>query len=284
MRVKAAAVHILAAIGCACVIALFAVITLSLVASAVKVGRNGGGTGFDAMRMAFAIRWAPAEGLYGITPMLVGTFFVAILATALAVVPSLGISYFLWAKDTRASAALRSLLRFMSGVPTVVYGVCGVFVLIPMFRRVWGGSGYNAAIVALLLALLILPTITLMLDSALANRRQLMVCAASLGLSPEQTFIHVALSAQKKQALSAVLLGFSRALGDTLIALMLSGNTPVMPGGLFTSLRTLSGHISLLTATEIDAHIEFTLFLSGVVLFTAALGVSVVSRIMVIRT
>jgi ABC-type phosphate transport system permease subunit len=211
--------------------------------------------------------------------MIAGTFFAAFLATALSALLSLGISCYLWVHENRASNLLRSLLRFMSGVPTVVYGVCGVFILIPFFRRVWGGSGYNAAIVALPLALLILPTIVLLLDSALSDRRRLIVCAASLGLRAEKAFIHVALVAQKKQALQAVLLGFSRALGDTLIALMLSGNTPVMPGGLFSSLRTLSGHISLLTATEIDAHIEFTLFLSGALLFTVALGVSAASRI-----
>jgi phosphate transport system permease protein len=283
MRMKTAAVHIFAAAGCVCVIALFAVIAGSLAVSAVKAGRSGGGTGLDAMRSAFTVRWAPADGAYGIVPMIAGTFFAAFLATALAALPALGISYYLWANDKRASDLLRSLLRFMSGVPTVVYGVCGVFILIPFFRRVWGGSGYNAAIVALLLALLILPTIVLLLDSALSDRRQLILCAASLGLSCEKAFIHVALATQKKQVLSSVLLGFSRALGDTLIALMLSGNTPVMPGGLFSSLRTLSGHISLLTATEIDAHIEFTLFLSGALLFTAALGVSVASRIIGMR-
>jgi phosphate transport system permease protein len=287
MRTKTAALrgalHIFAAAGAVCVVALFGVIVGALVVSAVKAGGSGG-TGLAAVRGAFAVRWAPAEGAYGIVPMIAGTFFAAVLATALAALAALGISCYLWAHDNRASALLRSLLRFMSGVPTVVYGVCGVFILIPFFRQVWGGAGYNAAIVALVLALLILPTIVLVLDSALSDRRQILLCAASLGLSAEAAFIHVALAARKKQALSALLLGFSRALGDTLIALMLSGNTPVMPGGLFSSLRTLSGHISLLTATEIDAHIEFTLFLSGALLFTAALGVSAASRIIGRRT
>lgn len=274
-RFPAAAVYIFTAAGLISIAALFTVVLGGLVYSASEIG-------FDAALSAFTIEWSPPDGKYGILPMIAGTAVTAVIATLGAIPLSFGIISFIWIYDNVLSRFMRGLLRFMSGIPTVVYAFCGVFILIPFARDMWGGSGYNILTVSAVLCLLILPTMTLVADSALSSfiksPENPMLAAASLGMKREKSFLYVAVYAQRKWLLTGVLLAFSRALGDTMVALMLSGNTPVMPGGMLSSVRTLSGHINLLTATEISPQVEFTLFLSGFLLFAAALSVSFVTR------
>ena len=267
-RRTSVAIHLFAFSGLACILLLFAVIAGGLVYAAF---RGGTFTVFSAL-------WAPAEGSYGILPMLGGTVLTAAVATALAIPLAFGILSCIWIYNIRF---LRALLRFMSGIPTVVYGFCGLFILVPLFRNIWGGTGYSVFIVAVVLCLLILPTMTIIADSAfhsLLGQSGPPLTTAALGIKKEKSFLYIALYTQRKWLLSAVMLSFGRAMGDTLIALMLSGNTPIMPEGLFSSGRTLSGHISLLTATDITPEIEFTLFLSCFILFMLSMIFSIIVR------
>ncbi len=262
-------------LGLFCASLLFLTLVAGLVYSSVKAGP-------DAVLSAFGAVWDPQGGRYGLMPMAAGSLLTASLATLAAIPLSFGILSFMWVFDNAAGRFMRGLVRFMSGIPTVVYGFCGLFLLVPLFRSVWGGGGFSIITVSAVLCIVVLPTMTVVADSALSpllsGSRGLMLTAASLGVSREKAFLHIALATQKKILVTAVLLTFSRALGDTLIALMLSGNTPVMPDGFLSSVRTLSAHISLLTATEITPGIEFTLFFSGSLLSAAALGLSFAAR------
>ena len=253
--------------------ALFISITAGLLYCAWRAGAG-------ALK-AFGPIWNPANGLYGILPMVAGSFITAFMAVGLAFPLSCGILAFIWVYDNRLSHLLRDLLRFMSGIPTVVYGFFGLFLLIPFLRALSGTSGYGVFAVSLILALLVLPVMTITADSALSSAlkgsENPMLTASALGLRREQAFLYIVLATQKKALLMGLLLAFSRALGDTLVALMLAGNAPVFPSGLFSSVRTLSGHISLLTATEITPQTEFTLFLSGFILFSAAFVISLIT-------
>jgi phosphate transport system permease protein len=254
-----------------------ALLLVTLAGGLIYSGIQAGGGIFSA----FSFTWSPETGHYGIFSMAVGSVTAATLGTLLALPLSLGLLICIWVYNNAFSRFLRGLLRFMAGVPTVVYGFFGIFLLIPLLRGLVPGSGYNLFIVSIVLSLIILPVLTLMADSAMNSKfsgDNIIDIAVSLGISREKAFVFVALPVLKKELTSALLLAFSRALGDTLIALMLSGNSPLAPQGLFASFRTLSGHISLLTATAITPQIEFTLFLSGFLLFAVALGISAVAR------
>lgn len=260
------------------ILALLGLILAGLLVFTLVIGLilSAFGAGSSAVLSAFSLNFSGES--YGILAMLLGSLITAFLATIIAAPFCFGLITLLWLN--LASRPLRALMRFMSGIPTVIYALCGLFVLVPFVRNCGGGAGYGIFSVSLVLAVLILPTMTILADSALAGSKNLAISAASLGISGEKAFLHIVLPSFAPSLLSAVTLSFGRALGDTMIALMLSGNAPVMADGLFSSMRTLSSHISLLTATQITEEIEFSIFLSGFLLFFMALLLSLFSQIL----
>ena len=242
-------------------------------------------TGWQGLGAAFTLHWNPQQGQYGIIPMLAGSVLLASLATALAVPLCLGLVAFLWAEPSGvAGSIVRSLIRFMVSIPTVVYGFCAFILLVPLMRDVFAGTGLQLLTTALVLSLLIVPTMTLIVDNAmhqqLGNPQDLSLAGTALGLTRQQIFWLIALPAQKRWLGTGILLAMGRALGDTMLPLMLSGNAPLMPSGLLASMRTLATHISLLTATEISPQIELTLYLAGALLLLTSTGVSVCGRLL----
>ena len=254
---------------------------------------SGWGTGWAGILAAFGPEWNPQHGQFGILPMLAGSFLMASLATLLAIPLCLGLMGFLWGEPScRSSRLLRTpvrfLVRFMVSIPTVVYGFCAVILLVPLMRSAFTGTGMHVLSTCLVLALLILPTMTLVLDNALRQQlgspQRLALAATALGLTRSQTFWLIALPSQKRWLGTGVLLAFGRALGDTILPLMLSGNAPVLPRGALSSVRTLATHISLLTATEITPQVELTLYLAGGLLLLCSAGVALCGKIVQQKT
>ena len=168
----------------------------------------------------------------------------------------------------------------MTAIPTVVYGFAAVFLLTPLVREAAGqGSGLCWLSAACVLALLISPTMVLVMDVALREQmRRLLLPALSLGMSRHTVLACLALPAVRRWLLTAGLLGFGRAIGDTLIPLMLSGNAPNVPQNLFAGLRTLTAHMGLVTATDVGGPAYNSLFVAGGLLLCISTGVSLVLR------
>ena len=241
--------------------------------------------GWQDFFMAFSLEWNPQHGSYGIIPMLAGSVVLAGLATLMALPLCLGLMGFLWGEEPSLfGKVIRGLLRFMVSIPTVVYGFCAVILLVPLMREAFAGTGLHLLTTSLVLALLILPTMAAVVDNALAQHlgspQGLVLAGRALGLNRRQIFWHIALPAQKRWIGTGVLLALGRALGDTMLPLMLSGNTPVLPAGPLSGIRTLATHISLLTATEISPQIELTLYLAGALLILTSTGVSLCGRLL----
>lgn len=210
--------------------------------------------------------WHPAEGFYNLTPMLWGTLFAmagsVILATPLGVLSAVFCHYY-------APAALakpyRRLIELLAGIPSVVYGLWGLMVLVPLIGRLHPpGPSLLAGI--LILAVMILPTIALSADAALANvpseyRRG----AAALGLSRWATIRHVIFPAARSGLFTGVILETGRAIGETMAILMVCGNQVQTPKSLFDPVRTLTANIALEMAYALGDH-RSALFVSGLVL------------------
>ena len=255
---------------------LCAVIAVLLGGLAVSVHSAG----WQGLPAAFRMDWDPRHGHYGIMPMLADSFLLATCATALALPLGLGLMGFLWGESpTVLSRVVRGLIRFMIGIPTVVYGFCAVILLVPLMRGVFAGTGMYLLTTTLVVALLIVPTMVLVLDAALHQQlgrpNTLTLGAAALGLSRRKTFWLIALPSQKRRLVTGVLLAFGRAMGDTMLPLMLSGNAPLLPDSPLSGIRTLAAHISLLTATEISPQVELILYLSGTLLLLISCAVSI---------
>ena len=224
-----------------------------------------------------AWQWQPFQGRFGILPMVVGSLVLAGAALALAFPAALGVSSFLHLyRRTWWGRLVQVLVHGMTGIPTVVYGFVAVFLLIPWVRTLaGGGSGFSWLAAAIILALLILPTIVLVIDSQLAQvEEQLRLTCAALGLSPVQELQHVLFPSIVRGLVAAGILGLGRALGDTLVALMLAGNAPQVPHSPLDSIRVLTAHIALVVATDSQSMAYHSIFASGVILFLVSAAIN----------
>lgn len=228
----------------------------------------------------FTSPWAPDQGVYGIRSMIVGSLVISVLSLVFAFPLSLGCSILIAVLDPgRMGLVLRKTVQFMTGIPTVVYGFVGIFLLVPIVRVLFEhGSGMSILTAALLLAVLIAPTMILIFsDSFERVPDSYLKAVEALGGNPVQQFIHVILPCSWQGITAGIVLAAGRAMGDTMISLMVAGNSIGLPGSVLDSTRTLTGHIGLVIASDFDS-LEFkSLFACGLILylFTAVLVVSV---------
>ena len=211
--------------------------------------------------------WRPDTHEFGILPMIVGSLLLSVSALLLSWPLAVGVACTIQdgGKNHLFGGTVAGIIRFMTTIPTVVYGFAAVFLLVPIVREAAGkGSGLCWLSAALMLALLILPTMVLVMDSAMRTKeKDVRITAAALGFTRSQTLACLVLPASRRWLLTAAILGFGRAVGDTLIPLMLTGNAPHVPKSLFGSLRTLTAHMGLVTATEVGGPAYNSLFVAG---------------------
>lgn len=231
----------------------------------------------------FTWQWNPYQEQFGILPMLVGSIILSFSALMLALPLALSLcALMLSAPRHRLTKLIHVVIRFMTAIPTVVYAFVGVLTLTPLVRLGFGGSGLSWLTAALVLTLLILPTMVLVLNSGLKPKLDdLCPHGLALGLDRLDLLWFVVFPLSKKTFLASGLLGFGRAVGDTLIPLMLAGNAPQVPMNLGHSLRTLSAHMALVTANEVGGAAYSSLFMAGALLLGISALVSIISRALV---
>ena len=225
----------------------------------------------------FSLHWRPFHGEFGILPMIAGTLALAISALLIAYPLGLGICLFVHGLGPRWLARpILLLIHGMTGIPTVVYGFVAVFLLVPLLRNNFShGSGFSLLAASLTLSILILPTIVLLINSQLEQIvPKLRLTTTALGISRIHELTRISLPAASYGLLAAAILGFGRAVGDTLIALMVAGNAAQIPGSAFDSIRTLTAHIALVVATDSQSTTYHSLFACGLILFVTTASVN----------
>jgi phosphate transport system permease protein len=236
-------------------------------------------------RMLAEDGWHPADASaqFGLAPMLYGTLFAT--AGAIVIAAPAGVLSAVFARfyAPRAVAALyRRVLELLAGVPSVVYGLWGLVVLVPLIRRLEPpGPSLLAGI--LILALMILPTVALLADAALgAVPAAHLRGAAALGMARWATIRRVALPGARAGILTGVLLATGRALGETMAVLMVCGNLVQTPTSVFDPIRTLTANIALEMGYAVGDH-RSALFATGLGLMLLIVGlvllVAVVQRV-----
>lgn len=236
---------------------------------------------FSGENEVFSLRWRPEQGHYGILPMILGSGMLAVLALLISFPIAVGISGFCLLHPRHWTAkSLKGLIRLMAGIPTVVYGITALMVLVPLLRNFFQyGSGFCLLATALVLCLLILPVMVMVLENQLQeNIRQYELTATALGMSRAEMIIFVVLPQSGRGLATASLLGFSRAIGDTMLPLMLAGNAPQLPGSLLDSIRSLTAHIGLVIATEHGSAAYNSLFSAGLILLGISVMVTLTTR------
>ncbi len=214
-------------------------------------------------------KWYPRYNAFGILTMIVGSIVATLLALVIAVPLALGCAVFLAeVAPHRIRSIVRPAVELLVGIPSVVYGLVGMIVLCPMVARLSGsGSGSSVLAAAIVLAIMILPTITsISEDSLRAVPAHYKEGALALGANHWQTIYHVLLPAARHGITAAVILGTGRAIGETMAMVMVIGNSPTFPTNIFAPARTLTGNIVVEIAAATGIH-GSALFASGLVLF-----------------
>jgi phosphate transport system permease protein len=216
----------------------------------------------------FGMTWAPTQGQFGIFPMILGSLLVTIGAAVIGVPIGICCSIFL---AEFAPAALgnvfRPAIQLLAGIPSVVYGFWGLLFIVPFIRSYLGGPGLSILAGALILGIMILPTIISISEvSLLALPRHYKEGALALGLNHWQTIRSVLLPAAKSGIVAAVILGIGRAIGETMAVIMVLGNAVAVPESILDPVRTLTTNIGIEMGYASGEH-QQALFATGIVLF-----------------
>lgn len=238
---------------------------------------------FSQTHTPFEWVWQPYHGHFGILPMCASSLLLALSALIIAFPWALGIVIWHLTEEEPALSWARKgfglFIRLLTTVPTVVLSFAAVFLLTPLLRTAFGGTGMCLLGATLMVSLLILPTMVLVMESGLAQPlERLCPQGLALGLSRYQLLCHCLLPQSRTTLLQAAVLGFGRACGDTLLPLMLAGNAPRLPLHLTDSTRTLSAHMALVTANEVGGAAYNSLFAAGLFLLGTTLCVTLALR------
>jgi phosphate transport system permease protein len=194
-------------------------------------------------------RWAPSQGQYNLTPMIIGTLYATLLGLLLSTPAGIGLGAFsVFYAPPALAKILRVSLGLLAGLPSVVFGLFGLSVIVPRILR-YQQPGVSLLAGALVLALMTLPTIAALSEAAFRQVDKAPISGAyALGLSRRAAVFGVALRAAKAPLFGAVLLAIGRALGEAMAVLMVMGNVSLTPTSIFAPARTLTMAI----ASEMD--------------------------------
>jgi len=212
--------------------------------------------------------WHPTAGRYGIALMIVGSAVVTAGALALGV--PLGIACAIVLAEMaphRARQILKPTIEILAGIPSVVYGFMGIVVVLPWIRRHLGGPGASGLAAAVILGVMILPTIiAISLDALQAVPRSYREGSLAMGATQWQTIRRVVLPAARSGIVAAVILGMGRAVGETMAVVMVAGNAVQLPHSPLDPVRTLTANLALEMGYAAGDH-RAALFATGIVLF-----------------
>lgn len=238
-------------------------ITIYLIISGIPAIREIG-----LLDFLFGDTWAStaAQPQYGILPFILTSIYGTAGAILLGVpVGFLTAMYLAKMAPRRVKSVMEQAVSLLAGIPSVVYGLVGMMVLVPGIRSLFhipDGAGLLAAIVVL--AVMILPSIIKMSITALeAVPKEYEDASLALGATPEETYFRVSAPAAKSGIAAAVVLGVGRAIGEAMAVMMVAGNAANMPDSLFQSVRFLT--------TAVASEMSYSSGLQRQALFSIAL-------------
>lgn len=242
--------------------------------------------------------WDPVFNEYGALPFIYGTVASSLIALLIAVPLSLGVAIFL---SEIAPVRIRKIDGFfvevLASIPSVIYGLWGVFVLIPLIRRVQPAVqsllgfiplfqgppfGYSLIAAGIILAIMIIPTITSLSRDALnAVPNHQREASLALGATRWETIRRVVLPYNKSGIIAAVMLGLGRALGETMAVTMVIGNHPQINLSLFMPAQTMASLIANEFSEATDAIHLSALVEIGLILFLVTFTLNIIARLVI---
>lgn len=217
--------------------------------------------------------WKPGNDIYGILPMILGSVYVTGLALVIGVPIGLLTAIFMARFcPKKLYKVVKPAVDLLAGIPSVVYGFFGMVIIVPVVRALTDalgarGNGVSLLTAAILLGIMILPTIISVSEAAIrAVPESYYEGSLGLGADPVRSVFKAVLPAAKSGIMAGIILGVGRAIGETMAVIMVAGNNPAMPKGLLQGVRTLTANIVIEMGYAQDLHRK-ALIATGVVLF-----------------
>ena len=219
-------------------------------------------------------KWKPGNDIYGILPFILGSIYVTAGAILIGVpVGILTAVYMAKFCPPKLYRFMKPAVDLLAGIPSVVYGFFGLVVLVPFVREFFGrtlgfgGNGASMFTASVMLGIMILPTIISVGESSIrAVPDSYYEGALALGATHERSVFFTVLPAAKSGIMAGIILGVGRAIGETMAVIMIAGNQPRMPKGIFKGVRTLTSNIVIEMGYATDLHRD-ALIATAVVLF-----------------
>ena len=223
--------------------------------------------------------WSSSSGEFGILPLITGTLVITIGALVLGAPLAVGTAVYL---SEIASPRMRSIVRpaveLLAGVPSVVYGFFGLIILRPIVANLTGGLGFGPLTAAIILAVMIVPTIATLTEDALGSVVPgIREASYAMGATTWQTIYKVLLPAAGLGIVDAIILGMGRAVGETMAVVMVAGNAPQFFKGLGEPVSTLTSQIVIDMSYASGTH-RTALFGMAVILFLISMGLVALVR------
>lgn len=255
--------------ACVSILAVI-LICIFLFASGVPAIKEIGFTDF-----LFGMSWKPSQDIYGIFPMIIGSIYVTAGSIVIGVPIGLFCAVFMarYCPD-RLYKLLKPAIDLLAGIPSIVYGFFGLMVIVPMVQEHVGGSGKGLLTAAILLGIMILPTIINVSESNIrAVPEYYFEGSLALGATKERSIFKAVLPAAKMGILAGIILGIGRAIGETMAVVMVCGNQAIMPKSITSGVRTLTANIVLEMGYASGLHRD-SLIATAVVLFVFILMIN----------
>ena len=233
----------------------------------------------------FGTEWAGKQEKFGILPFILtsvaGTAGAVLVGVPVGVLTALFLAK---VAPPRVARVIRTAVELLAGIPSIVYGLVGMIVLVPAIQRAFrlsSGACLLAAIVVL--AIMILPSIINVAETSLrAVPREYEEASLALGATHIETIFRVSLPAARSGVATAIVLGVGRAIGEAMAIIMVSGNVPNMPDSLFTSVRFLTTAIaSEMSYAAVGSLWQQALYSVGLVLFLFIMLINVILNVFI---
>jgi phosphate transport system permease protein len=229
--------------------------------------------------------WQPQIGTFGIWPLLTATLMTTFFAMLVSVPIGIAVAIYLseYAQN-RTRKLIKPTLEVLAGIPTVVYGYFALTWFTPQLRAIFGSDTvqiYNTMSAGLVMGILILPLIATMCEDALyAVPRALREAAYGVGATKLETAVRIVLPAATSGLAAAIILGVSRAIGETMIVAIAAGAGPKFTLNPFKGAETITGHIVRISGGDLSYEsIDYnSLFALALVLFFMTLVLNLVSQ------
>ncbi|MEM4308125.1 MAG: phosphate ABC transporter permease subunit PstC [Thermoplasmata archaeon] len=232
--------------------------------------------------------WETNSDLYGAFPLIYGSLMIVVGALAIAVPLALGTSVFISEiVPFSIRDILKSMIELLASIPSVIYGFIGILVVAPFIASLFSiPSGTVALTAAIILAIMTIPTIVGVSSEIIsAVPKDYKEAALALGATKWQTIRHVVLPTAKSGVIAGILLGFGRAIGETVAVVMVAGNTAIIPSppwNFLSPVYTLTGAIAMQMGEASVGSLEYSaLFGLGLILFIITFIVNTLADIII---